>query len=120
MMSSAVLYRRHRFPAEIISSCGWLYFRLCLRCRDIEELMLLRGVFVAYEAIRQWCRKVGQTFANALRCFKSPAQMQRFLSVQGIISTHFRPGRHRLRAPADRQQMAPHFQTWRAVTGLAS
>ena len=57
-----ILYRRHRFPAEIISHCVWLYFRFCLSYRDIEELMLLRGVCVTYEAIRQWCQKFGQTF----------------------------------------------------------
>jgi len=61
------LYRRHRFPAEIIYHCVWLYFRFCLRYRDVEELMMVRGVFVTYEAIRQWCQKFGQTFANELR-----------------------------------------------------
>src|SRR6266850_5883205 len=61
------LYKRHRFPAEIISHCVWLYFRFCLSYRDIEEMMLIRGVFVTYEAIRQWCQKFGQTFANDLR-----------------------------------------------------
>jgi len=45
----------------------WLYFRFCLRYRDVEELMMVRGVFVTYEAIRQWCQKFGQTFANELR-----------------------------------------------------
>jgi hypothetical protein len=53
MATSDTLYRRHRFPAEIISHCVWLYFRFCLSYRDIEELMLVRGVFVTYEAIRQ-------------------------------------------------------------------
>jgi putative transposase len=53
------------------------------------------------------------------RC-KSPAQAQRFLSVHGIIGSHFRPGRHRLRATVYRQQMAQRFQTWRTVTGLAA
>ncbi len=55
-----------------------------------------------------------------MRRFKSPGHAQRFLSVQGIIESHFRPGRQRLRAPAYRQQMAHRFQTWRAVTGLAA
>jgi hypothetical protein len=32
-------YKRHRFPAEIIGHCVWLYFRFCLSCRDVEELM---------------------------------------------------------------------------------
>ncbi len=30
MDTSDVLYRRYRFPAEIISHCMWLYFRFCL------------------------------------------------------------------------------------------
>jgi putative transposase len=55
-----------------------------------------------------------------MRRFKSPAQAQRFLSVHGIIGSHFRPGRHRLRATVYRQQMAQRFQTWRTVTGLAA
>jgi putative transposase len=67
MDTSAAMYRRHRFPGEIISHCVWLYFRFCLSCRDIEELTLVRGVFVTYEAIRQWRQKFGQPFANELR-----------------------------------------------------
>jgi putative transposase len=55
-----------------------------------------------------------------MRRFKSPAQAQRFLSVHGILGSHFRPGRHRLRAPVYRQQMAARFQTWQTVTGLAA
>jgi putative transposase len=54
-----------------------------------------------------------------MRRFKSPGHAERFLSVHGVIASHFRPGRHRLRASAYRQQMAQRFQTWRAVTRLA-
>jgi putative transposase len=53
MNTPAALYRRHRFPAESIRHCVWLYFRFCLSNRDIKEMMLVRGVFVTYEAIRQ-------------------------------------------------------------------
>jgi putative transposase len=60
-------YKRHRFPAEIISHCVWLYFRFCLSYRDVEELMAERGVTLTYEAVRYWCRKFGQTYANQLR-----------------------------------------------------
>jgi putative transposase len=60
-------YKRHRFPAEIISHCVWLYFRFCLSYRDVEELMAERGVILTYEAVRYWCRKFGQTDANQLR-----------------------------------------------------
>src|SRR5215468_6721991 len=60
-------YKNHRFPAEIISHAVWLYFRFCLSFRDVEELLLERGVTVTYEAIRKWCHKFGQQYANQLR-----------------------------------------------------
>jgi putative transposase len=60
-------YKHHRFPAEIISHGVWLYYRFCLSYRDVEELLCARGVLVTYEAIRTWCRKFGQPYANQLR-----------------------------------------------------
>jgi putative transposase len=56
-----------RFPAEIISHCVWLYHRFPLSFREVEEMMLERGVVVSHETIRQWCYKFGQTYANELR-----------------------------------------------------
>ncbi len=67
MSRSSSLYRRHRFPGEIISRCVWLYYRFSLSYRDVEELMAQRGVRVTYETIRQWCLKFGQTIADELR-----------------------------------------------------
>ncbi len=60
-------YKGHRYPAEIIAHAVWLYFRFALSYRDVEELLAERGVVVTYETVRQWCRKFGQTYANALR-----------------------------------------------------
>jgi putative transposase len=60
-------YKHHRFPTEIISHGVWLYFRFCLSYCDVEELLFARGVTVTYEAIRKWCRKFGQAYANQLR-----------------------------------------------------
>ena len=67
MHATPSLYRRHRFPAEIISHAVWLYFRFALSFRDVEEIMAMRGVRLTYETIREWCLKFGQTFANELR-----------------------------------------------------
>ncbi len=47
-----VSYKGHRYPAEIIAHCVWLYHRLPLSFRDVEELMLVRGVIVTYETNR--------------------------------------------------------------------
>jgi putative transposase len=225
-------YKRHRFPAEIISHCVWLYFRFCLSYRDVEELMAERGIILTYEAVRYWCGKFGQAYAHQLRHrrprpgdkwhldevfltlngerhdlwravdqdgtildilvqrrrdkaaakkffrkllrgltyvprviitdqrksdgvalrdilpsvehrqhrylnnraenshqptrqrerrmqrFKSAGHAQRFLAAYGPIASHFRPRRHRLSAPAYRQERRQRFQTWREITGL--
>ena len=55
----AALYKGHRFPAEIISYCVWLYFRFSLSYRDVEELLAERGVILTNETVRQWCLKLG-------------------------------------------------------------
>ena len=67
MHAAASLYRRHRFPAEIISHSVWLYFRFTLSYRDVEEIMAVRGITLTYETIREWSLKFGQTFANEIR-----------------------------------------------------
>ncbi|WP_009480574.1 IS6 family transposase [Rhodococcus sp. JVH1] len=67
MTSAEVSYKGFRYPAEIISHCIWLYFRFPLSFREVEELMLQRGVVVSHESVRQWCHKFGQTYADRLR-----------------------------------------------------
>jgi putative transposase len=63
----SVSYKNHRYPVEVVSHCVWLYFRFPLSYREVEELMLERGVIVSYETIRRWCLKFGQAYANSLR-----------------------------------------------------
>ena len=65
------MYFRHRFPAEIISYCVWLYYTFALSYRDGEKMMLYRGIEVTYETIREWCQKFGQQYANQL-CRQRP------------------------------------------------
>ena len=64
---NAVEYKGHRYPVEIVDHSVWLYFRFPLSFREVEELMLVRGVAVSYETIRRWCAKFGQAYANQLR-----------------------------------------------------
>ena len=67
MNASTNPYRGHRYPTEIIRHAVWLYFRVALSFRDIEELLAARGIVVTYEAVRQWCLEFGQTFAKEIR-----------------------------------------------------
>lgn len=57
----------YRYPAEIIVTAVWLYYRLPLSLRMVEELLTARGVAVSYETVRQWARKFGPEFATRLR-----------------------------------------------------
>ncbi|MGP3691330.1 IS6 family transposase [Streptomyces sp. IBSNAI002] len=67
-MSSVVpSYKNHRYPADVISHCVWLYFCFPLSFREVEEMMLERGIVVSHETIRRWCLKFGQAYANSLR-----------------------------------------------------
>ena len=67
MDSAPPSYKGHRYPVEVISHCVWLYHRFPLSYREVEELMLERGVIVSYETVRRWCAKFGQAYASALR-----------------------------------------------------
>ncbi|CAM5268756.1 IS6 family transposase [Streptomyces hirsutus] len=67
MSSAPPSYQGHRYPAGIISHCAWRYFRFPLSFREVEELMLARGVVVSYGSVRRWCAKCGQAYAGALR-----------------------------------------------------
>ena len=51
----------YRYPIEIIGHAVWLYHRFPLSLRDVEELMLARGVVVSYETIRPGAPSSGRT-----------------------------------------------------------
>jgi putative transposase len=60
-------YKRHRFPPDIISYAVWLYYRVNLSHRDIEDLLAERGITVTRESIRLWCIKFGALYAQRLK-----------------------------------------------------
>jgi len=67
MSKSTSLYKRHRFPSEIIQYAVWLYHRFNMSHRDIEDLLAERGIEVSYESIRLWCNKFGPHYARRLK-----------------------------------------------------
>ncbi|MEJ2625630.1 MAG: IS6 family transposase [Pseudolabrys sp.] len=58
------LYRRHRFPAEIIAHAVWLYFRFPLSLRMVKDMLAARGIIVTHQSIRTWAEKFGRHFAR--------------------------------------------------------
>ena len=66
-MKISALYRRHRFPREVIAHVVWLHARFPLSLRMIEEMLLERGIDVSYETVRRWGAKFGPALARELR-----------------------------------------------------
>jgi hypothetical protein len=46
---SKISYSGYRFPPEIIQHAIWLYIRVTLSFRDVEDLLAERGIMVSYE-----------------------------------------------------------------------
>ena len=79
------LYRRHRFPPEVISTAVWLYFRFPLSLRMVEEMLAARGICVSYETVRQWARKFGRTFSDEMRR-RAPARGDKWHLDEVVVS----------------------------------
>ena len=62
-----ILFKRHRFPPEIIRHAIWLYARFTLSFRDVEELLAERGIDASYETVRRWFLKFGPSIAANIR-----------------------------------------------------
>ena len=66
------IYTRHRFHPDVIKRAVWLYFRFNMSFRDVEELMVERGVDVSYETIRRWIDKFGSAYAKRIKSRSEP------------------------------------------------
>jgi len=66
------IYSRHRFHQDVIKRAVWIYFRFNLSFRDVEKLMIERGVDVSYETIRRWVDKFGATYAKRIKSRAEP------------------------------------------------
>ncbi|WP_211704308.1 IS6 family transposase, partial [Paraburkholderia aspalathi] len=64
MKKNRSAYHGFRFPAAVISCAVRWYHRFNLSLRDVEELLLERGVTVTYESIRNWFERFGAQFAR--------------------------------------------------------
>ena len=67
MKSTRSLYHGHRYPREIISHAVWLYYKLGVSLRDVEDVLAKRGVVVSYETVRRWSKKFGPDYARRLK-----------------------------------------------------
>ena len=67
MSMTKISYAGYRFPLEIIQQAIWLYLRLTLSLRDVENLLAERAIGVSYETVRRWVNHFGPLIAADLR-----------------------------------------------------
>ncbi|TWG98242.1 putative transposase, partial [Ochrobactrum sp. J50] len=67
MQTSVIIFQRHRFPPQLIAHAVWLYLRFNLSLREVEEMLLERGIDVSYETVRRWIAKFGPQITRNLR-----------------------------------------------------
>ena len=51
------MFKHHRYPRLIILQAVYFKLRFTLSCRDIEELLQIRGVKVDHSTIQRWVFK---------------------------------------------------------------
>jgi putative transposase len=83
------MYHGYRFLPEIISHAIWLYHRFCLSYRDVEDLLVERGIVVSYESICSWCNKLGPAYARSIKRFSRVSVPVNFLISRVSVPVNY-------------------------------
>jgi putative transposase len=62
-----ISFKRHRFPSQIVAHAVWFYLRFNLSLREVEEMLLERGIDVSSENVRRWIAKFAPQITRNLR-----------------------------------------------------
>lgn len=74
----------HQFLPEIIRHAIWLSLRFTLGYRNVEELLVERGLEISFEMIRRWVLKFGPAFARNLRRLRPRPSAQWHLDEMAV------------------------------------
>lgn len=85
MKQQVQTYTNHHDPISIVARAIWLVFHFKLSLREVEEMMLERGVEVSYEMIRRWCRSHGFLLTARLH-HKSPSSNYVWHLDEAVVS----------------------------------
>ena len=93
------LYKRHRFPAEVIAHAVWLYFRLPLSLRHVEDLLAARGIEVSFQTVAEWAGKFGGEYARRIRRMSKGAFADKW-HLDEMVGTSRRTSQRRRQSPS--------------------
>jgi putative transposase len=60
-------YPGYRHPKLLIGYVVWSYHRFQLSLRDVSEQLMMRGIVISHETIREWNLRFGQTYAKEIK-----------------------------------------------------
>lgn len=112
-MTDTRLYRRHRFPPEVIFYAVWLYFRFPLSLRMVENLLVERGIIVSHQKVRAWAEKFGSDFAKTIRRRSAGRLGDKWHLDEVVISI-------RGRSADFRELRATAMDAWRDIANLGA
>ncbi len=91
MSRSNTRQKRHRFPAEVIQYGVWLYHRTNLSHRDIEDLLVERGIVESNESLSRR-RRLSPLYRFERRSHRKHKRVSAHRKVPGIkCAGQFRP-----------------------------
>ena len=64
------VFKRRRFPVEIILLCVRWYCKYAISCRDLSEMMQERGVDVDHTTIFRWVQRCAPEIEKRARCYQ--------------------------------------------------
>ena len=80
-----ISYSRNRFPPQIIQHVVWLYARITLSYRVVEDLLAARGLDISYETVRLWFLKLRPSITRNLRSIRPTSNDTWFLGEMVIV-----------------------------------
>jgi len=113
MSTTSNPYHGFRFPAAIINEAVWLYHCISLSLREVELILVARGIEVSYETIREWGLRFGQEFATTLKRRRPRPGDKWFLDE---VFIRIRGKQHYLGGPSTRMASSSTFWSRAAAT----
>ena len=65
--AASYYYPGYRHPKLLIDYVVWSYHRFQLSLRDVSEQLMMRGLVISPETIREWSLRFGQTYAKEIK-----------------------------------------------------
>jgi IS6 family transposase len=68
--SPVSVFKRRRFPTEIMLACVRWYYRYGISCRDLAEMMYERGIMADNTMIFRWVQRYAPEIEKRIRWYQ--------------------------------------------------